>query len=140
MNPKVVAIFESFPNDVQQRLMEIRDVIFSVQSELNEMDRVEETVKWGEPSYTTLGGSTVRLGWKSATPDTIFIYFHCQTKLVATFRELYSDHLQFEGNRAMVLPMEGPIPQEIIRQCILIALTYHKRKHLPLLGAVVEEM
>ena len=39
----------------------------------------------------TKSGSTVRIDQVKAVPDQIAIYFHCQTDLVATFRELYPE-------------------------------------------------
>jgi hypothetical protein len=80
------------------------------------------------------GGSTVRFDWKERTPQHYFIFFNCKTKLVDTFRELYSDDLEFEGNRAIVLTLSDPIPRAILQHCIELSLTYKSIKHLPLLG------
>lgn len=76
----------------------------------------------------------LRIGWKAAIPDQYALYFHCKTRLVETFRELYGDTLRFEGNRAIVFNMQDPLPLEILKHCILLALTYHRRKNKPLLG------
>jgi hypothetical protein len=75
------------------------------------------------------------MDWKPQTPDRYFLFFHCQTKLVDTFRELYSSSLEFQGNRAIVLGVEKELPEKVIRHCIALAFRYKAIKHLPLLGA-----
>jgi hypothetical protein len=62
------------------------------------------------------------------------MYFNCRTKLVDTFRELYRDQFKFYGNRAIVFHEGDEIPIDALKHCILLALTYHRRKHLPMLG------
>ena len=48
---------------------------------------------------------------------------------------LYPNTLTFEGNRAIVLHKTADLPIAPLKHCISIALTYHRRKKLPLLGA-----
>jgi len=62
------------------------------------------------------------------------MYFHCKTKLVDTFKELYRDILKFEGNRAIIFDMKDKIPVNELKHSIELSLTYHQRKNLPLLG------
>jgi hypothetical protein len=99
------------------------------------LGEVEETLKWGEPSYLVKKGCTVRFDWKPKYPEQYFIFFNCKTKLLDTFRELHSDVLQFEGNRAIVLNIHDPLPISAISQCLELSLKYKRIKHLPLLGA-----
>ena len=63
------------------------------------------------------------------------MFFHCRTSLVATFRELYMEKFTFEGDRAIVFHENDEIPIDELKHCISLALTYHRRKHLPMLGA-----
>ena len=63
------------------------------------------------------------------------MYFNCNTSLVDTFRELYGDVFMFEGNRAIVFGEADEIPVAELKHCISLALTYHRVKRLPLLGA-----
>ncbi|MDK1286822.1 DUF1801 domain-containing protein [Pseudoalteromonas umbrosa] len=133
MDRAVKACWQHYPEHVRDRLELLREVIFQVAHELDLGD-VEESLKWGEPSYKVALGSPVRIDWKPKTPNNYFLYFHCQTKLVDTFRELYSEALEFNGNRAIVLPLTEPLPKSIIKHCLELALTYQQRKHLPLLG------
>ncbi|GIO08686.1 hypothetical protein J31TS6_47140 [Brevibacillus reuszeri] len=95
---------------------------------------MEEVLKWGEPSYVTKKGSTIRIGWKKSIPNRYALYFNCNTSLVETFREIYRDTFNFEGNRAIVFDDEAVFLIDELKQCISAALTYHTRKHLPMLG------
>jgi hypothetical protein len=54
-------------------------------------------------------------------------YFHCQTDLVQTFRELYPK-LRYERNRAILLDAGEKLPEAELRHCVGLALTYHLRK------------
>ena len=65
---------------------------------------LEETLKWGEPSYLVKKGSTIRMDWKVKTPDQYAMYFKCTSKLVPTFRELFGDLFKYEKNRAILFP------------------------------------
>ena len=114
--------------------MYLRRLILETASESDDIEKLEETLKWGEPSYLTKGGSTIRIGLKKENPKQYAIYFHCKTKLVDTFREIYLGVFSFEGNRAIVFGENEEIPVEELKHCIYLALTYHSRKHLPMLG------
>ena len=126
--------FDEYPENARSRLKELRGIVFSIAEEL-ELGDIDESLKWGEPSYNVKTGSPLRMDWKLKSPTHCFLYFNCQTKLVDTYRELYSDVLEFQGNRAIVLPLSNPWPEEAVKHCIKLALTYQQLKHLPLLGA-----
>lgn len=126
--------FERYPETIQSELMALRSLILDMADELK-LGAVSESLKWSEPSYQVKDGSPVRMGWKEKTPQQFYLFFHCQTQLVDTFRQLYADELEFEGNRAMVFTLGQPMPEPQIKHCLQLALTYHRVKHLPLLGA-----
>jgi hypothetical protein len=134
-NPEVAAVFERYPPVMRKRLMLLRQLILDTAEKTEDVGPLEETLKWGEPSYIASGGSTIRMDWKPDKPDCYFLYFHCQTRLVDTFKELYGDKFRFEGNRAIVFLKDEEIPNEELKHCVYLALTYHMRKHLPMLGA-----
>ncbi|MDV7104620.1 DUF1801 domain-containing protein [Vibrio sp. TH_r3] len=120
--------FEQYPDDVRIRLEELRLLIFKLCSDLR-LNDIEESLKWGEPSYSVKTGSPVRLDWKLKSPNNYYLFFHCQTKLVDTFRELYDGTLQFQGNRAIVLSLSEPLPTKAITHCLELALTYQQWKN-----------
>lgn len=134
MDKEVKIRFDEYPAHVRIRLEALRSLIFGLACELD-LGEVEESLKWGEPSYRVKTGSPLRLDWKLKSPNYYYLFFNCQTKLVDTFRALYGEELAFQGNRAIVLPLSKPIPESIIKHCLALALTYQQRKHLPLLGS-----
>lgn len=134
MNSIVTTKFVSYPENARTQLMRIRNLIFEA-AEDSELGEITETLKWGEPSYLAREGSTVRIDWKQKCPHQLFVYFHCKTRLVDTFREVYRGVFNFEGNRAIVLPISGELPLKELKHCISMSLQYHEIKHLPLLGA-----
>lgn len=133
-NQNVAKTFQSYPEDIRRNLLNLRQLILDVASDTADIGNLDETLKWGEPSYLAKGGSTVRIGWKNSRPEHYAVYFNCNTKLVDTFKEVYSDTFNFEGNRAIVFHQKDTLPAEALRHCIALALQYHKLKHLPLLG------
>lgn len=134
MNNEIREKFNSYPHEARAKLLALRKLIFEVASELEGIGELQETLKWGEPSYISKIGSTIRIGWKESNPSQYAMYFHCQTKLVDTFRELYREDLHFEGNRAIIFKLNAQVPKCILKQCISLALSDHRVKHLPLLG------
>lgn len=129
--------FDQYPSHIKPTLESLRQMIYDLVLDLNLGD-IEETLKWGEPSFKVKSGSPIRIDYKTATPDHCYIFLNCQTKLVDTYRELYSDVLEFQGNRAIVLNVNNKTHTSVttaIKHCLTLALTYQKVKHLPLLGA-----
>ncbi|WP_157276629.1 DUF1801 domain-containing protein [Paenibacillus sp. Soil766] len=133
-NSKVAAVFDNYPKRIQQKMWFLRELILDTATETSGVDTVEETLKWGEPSYLTKNGSTIRINWKKSNPHQYAMYFNCQTMLVDTFKELFRDTFKYEGNRAIVFDENDQIPVDELKQCISSSLTYHTRKHLPMLG------
>lgn len=134
MKPEVEAKFSTYPVAAREQLRRIRDLVLSVVVE-DDLGEVEETLKWGEPSFLVKGGSTIRMDWKPNDPDVIKVYFHCQTSLIETFKEIYRDEFVYEGKRAIVIPL-GAAESAPLKHCLKMALQYHRLKHLPLLGAI----
>lgn len=133
-NPDVAQVFENYPKQIRVKLMHLRQLVLDTASETPGVSELEETLKWGEPSYFTKSGSTIRIAWKKSNPDQYAMYFHCKTKLVDTFKELYRNKFRYEGNRAIVFNQNDKIPVNELRHCIILSLTYHRIKNLPMLG------
>jgi hypothetical protein len=126
--PAVEAVFQAYPGAVRQRLLALRRLIFATAASTAGVGRIEETLKWGRPSYLThpKSGSTIRID--QVPPGSYALYVHCQTNLVASFRELYPTELAYGGNRSILLDAGRDPPEAILRHCIALALTYHSRK------------
>ncbi|ALT00506.1 DUF1801 domain-containing protein [Lacimicrobium alkaliphilum] len=134
MKSEIEAKFATYPAEAQRQLEAVRRLIFLVAEE-NHLGNVEETLKWGEASYLVKGGTTIRMDWKAKDPNAIKVCFHCQTRLIETFREIYQDEFEYEGKRAIVIPLDATLKEDPLGHCLQMALTYHSLKHRPLLGA-----
>jgi len=89
---------------------------------------LEESLKWGEASYVptkSRTGSPLRIARHDEANGAL--YFNCNTLLVEQFRSRFADELEYSGNRAIVLGVEDELPNEILRDCVRDALTYHWR-------------
>ena len=133
-NHDVVSVFDNYPDHVRDKMTHLRNYIVETADEIEGITTIEETLKWGEPSYLTKKGSTIRIDWKKKKPDQYAIYFNCSSRLVETFRMVYKDTFEFEGNRAIVFQLNDVLPKDELKKCLTAGLTYHKVKQLPLLG------
>jgi hypothetical protein len=132
---EVLEVFKTYPKPMREKLLFLRQLIIETATEIEGSIELEETLKWGEPSYVSNIGSTIRMGWKKSKPEQYALYFHCKTILIDTFKELYGGTFRFEGNRAIVFVKDDKVPANELKHCIFLSLTYHQRKSLPLLGA-----
>lgn len=133
-NPKVDSIFANYPDSVRDQMQQLRELVIETAEEIPEISHLEETLKWGEPSFVTKNGSTLRMDWKEKTPNQYAMYFQCNSRLVDTFRLVFDHKFEFEGKRAIVFQLSQRIPVLELKECIKAALTYHKVKHLITLG------
>jgi Domain of unknown function (DU1801) len=133
-DPAVDAVFNAYPKPLKAKLLALRRLIFDTAKTTKGVGELEETLKWGQPSYLTAGtksGSTIRIDRVKSSANQYAVYFHCQTDLVATFRELYPNELSYSGNRAVILDADDEIPDAALRHCLGLALTYHLNKRKP---------
>ena len=133
-SPDVESVFNNYPDPVRDKLLNLRRLIVEAAKEIEEVTKLEETLKWGEPSYLAKNGSTIRIDWKKNKPKQYAMYFKCTSKLVSTFKTVYGDLFDFEGTRAIVFQVDGDVPEIELKNCIRAGLAYHKVKQLPMLG------
>ena len=122
-------MFEAYPAALRKRLPALRALVLDTAARTDGAGRLTETLKWGQPSYLTeetRSGSTVRID-RRKRGDGYAIYFHCQSGLVPTFRELYSDTFRYDGKRALVFKAGERLPVRALRHCIALAPTHHLR-------------
>lgn len=130
-NPEVAALFESYPKEIKAKLLSLRRLIFHVASRTSGVGELEETLKWGQPSYLTTqtqSGSLLRIDQIKSQEGKYAMFFHCQTTLVDTFREMYRDQFEFGGNRSIIFNVKDDVPVKELSHCISMALTYHLNK------------
>jgi Domain of unknown function (DU1801) len=133
-DPAVDAVFSAYPKPVKAKLLALRRLIFDTAGNTEGVGVLEETLKWGQPSYLTpetKSGSTIRIDRLKSSANQYAVYFHCQTDLVETFRNLYPTELSYGGNRSIILNAEDAIPEPELRHCVALALTYHLNKRKP---------
>lgn len=132
-SPKVDEIFAAYPTNVREKMRYLRALVIETAEEAG-IDELHETLKWGEPSYVTKNGSTLRMDWKEKSPEQYAMYFQCTSRLVDTFRMVFDHKFQYLGNRAIVFQLKQSVPEVELKECIKASLTYHKVKHLVTLG------
>ena len=133
-NPKVNDKFNNYPESVREKMQFLRQLVIETAEETDGVEALEETLKWGEPSFVTKNGSTLRMDWKERTPGQYAMYFQCSSRLVDTFRMVFSHQFRYEGKRAIVFQLNEKIPVQELKECIKASLIYHDVKHLITLG------
>ncbi|WP_369721441.1 DUF1801 domain-containing protein [Bradyrhizobium sp. LLZ17] len=124
---EVSRAFDAFPLPIRRRLLEVRKLIFATAKAHDDVGRLTETLKWGEPAYLTEetgSGSTIRLG-RVKDSERAAILFNCRTTLVDTFRERFPDRFEYRQTRALLLDFAGALPTQELTVCLSLALTYH---------------
>lgn len=127
------SVFKDYPKHVLPKMYALRQLIIEVANDL-QIPVLEETLKWGEPSFVAKGGSTIRMDWKAKSADFYALFFICSTRLVETFREVHGDIFKYEKNRAIIFHFDDQLPTTELKSCIKAALDYKKVKDLPFLG------
>ena len=128
---QVDAVFAGYAEPVRTRLLALRELIFATAAETDGVGQLIETLKWGQPAYLTerpRTGSTLRIDALKGTDTGYAMFVHCQTTLVSTYREIYPDTFRFDGNRALLFSADLAVPEEPLKHCIALALTYHRRR------------
>ncbi len=125
--PKAVAdAFAAYPAAARTRLLRLRKIVRDTAAKMDGV-ALEETLKWGQPAYLAKGGSTIRIDALKKDPKRVAMYFICHTDLIATFRELYPE-LTYDGNRAILMSARGKLPEDALRHCVSLALTYRSKR------------
>lgn len=133
-DPRVDSVFANYPDFVRDKMQYLRKLVIEMAEEMKDVTVLEETLKWGEPSFITKNGSTLRMDWKEKTPDQYAMYFQCTSRLIDTFRLTYDHKFQFEGKRAIVFRLNQKIPELELKECVKASLNYHKVKDQMTLG------
>ena len=122
----VEAVFRAHAPAMRAKLLKLRGIILATAAKMDGVGEIVETLRWGQPSYIAKGGSTIRIDAVKTEPGRYAMYFICHTDLIARFREHYPQ-LDYGGNRSILLHTRERIPEDALRHCISMALTY-KRK------------
>jgi len=120
-SPAVSAAFEAFEPALRAQLLDLRALIYDTAAHLD-IPALDESLKWGQPSYTTLKSTPIRLGATKAGAGAIFT--HCQSRVIPDFRTLFPTAFTYDGNRAVHIDPTAPLPKNALRLLITAALTY----------------
>jgi len=121
-------VYASYGGLQGEKLSALRGLVLDVAANTDGVGQIEECLKWGQPSFVTVkpkSGSTIRIDTVKDSDTEYAMYFICHTNLVDRFRELYPDTFNFVGNRTLLFDVSQPVPEEELRHCIAMALTYH---------------
>ncbi len=124
----VEEVYSSYPGEQGEKLRALREIVLEVAAATDGVGTIEECLKWGQPSFVTVkpkSGSTIRVDAVKGSKSQVAMYFICHTNLVDRFRELYPDEFDYAGNRALVFDVQASVPDEELRHCVAMALTYH---------------
>ncbi|MFV0267469.1 MAG: DUF1801 domain-containing protein [Draconibacterium sp.] len=133
-NPQVEAVFANYPDFVRDKMQHLRELVIETAEETEGVTDLEETLKWGEPSFVTKNGSTLRMDWKEKAPEQYAMYFQCTSRLVDTFRLVFDHKFKYEGKRAIVFQLNQKVPELELKECIKASLRYHNVKDQITLG------
>ncbi len=133
-NPEFEKKLKSYPDFVRDKMKDLRELVIETAEEVPEITDLEETLKWGEPSFLTKTGSTLRMDWKKKTPNQYQMYFKCTSRLVETFKLMFGELFEYEHNRAIIFQLDQEISKEELKKCIKATLMYHKVKNDLTLG------
>ena len=122
----VAAVFAGWPQPVRVRANRIRAIIYEVADETGS-GPVEETLKWGQPSFSNgKAGTPLRLGHVPSDAMPLRLLAHCATTLIDQCRTRF-DELTYETNRAICLSDTAPLPETELKACIALAQRYHAK-------------
>jgi len=127
--PDVARVFDALPPAQATRLRALRTLILDTAAGTDGVGPLTETLKWGEPAYLTertRSGSTLRIGPVKGRSDRVALFVNCRTALADTFRERFGPALQIDGDRAVLVDVDIPPDEEVLRACIALTLTYHR--------------
>lgn len=132
MDKAVKEKFSAYPDHVRPKMEFLREIILDVAANTGGVGQLEETLKWGEPSYLTTktkSGTTIRIDWKAKSPEQYAMYVNCKTTLVDSYRSLFPNTFTYEGDRAVIFGLDEKLAEDELRLCIQMALRYHLDKN-----------
>ena len=129
-NAPIQNVIARYPGPIADALMHLRRLVLETAEQTKDAGEVEETLKWGQPSFLTVrpkSGTTIRIDRDTSGNGDVALFVSCQSSLVSEWRALYP-HLTFGGDRSVHFNLGSGLPENEIRHMISMALTYHVKK------------
>ena len=82
-NSAVARVFKSYPRKTRSKLLVLRQLIFDAAAETEGVGELEESLKWGEPAYTTKAsksGTTIRIDCQKSDSGKYAMYLRGQVR------------------------------------------------------------
>lgn len=126
-NKNIAELFSDYSGDVAKGLLHLRTMIYEEAQANPNIDALEESLKWGQPSYVSKNraGTPIRLGVEKKSPGTFGLYVNCSTNLIETVKHIYGDKFTYDGNRGILFHQKDALPEDALRHIINLALAYH---------------
>mgnify|MGYP000267365233 FL=1 len=100
--PEIEPVFGRYASGVREGLTRLRDLILDVAEEVD-AGPLEETLKWGQPSYLTKRsktGTPIRIDGDKNDEAAFALFVNCQTSLVEEWKDRF-EHSCYGGNRSV---------------------------------------
>ena len=126
----LLAHINHWPDAAKARLWECRALFHQIADQAD-VGRLDETLKWGQPSWRpvkTRTGSTLRAGWHIDHPDVLSLFVDCKTDLAVRMRDNYPQLPMNDGRRQIGLRLDAPLPRQAILHLAEMTFTYHRAK------------
>lgn len=123
---EIQAAYDAFPPAVKSGTMALRTLIYETAMGISDLAAPTECLRWGQPSYITPIGSTLRIGIPKS--GGFALYAHCQSTIISQFAQGFGADFQIEGNRAVLFRSKDDIQPKKLRLMIEHALTYKRKK------------
>lgn len=128
-HPSITAALSTYPPAIRKKILTLRSLIYEIANSTEGVGAIEETLKWGEPSFAPKNpksGTAIRLAWHKKTPDQFGLYVHCGTNLIPTFKKKYPSKFKYDKTRGIIFSKTSTVSSKEIRAFITNALTYYK--------------
>jgi hypothetical protein len=89
MKPQVAEAFAAIPPGLRPKLAALRRLILDIAAKTEGVGDLDETLKWGQPSYLThktKSGTTIRIGAIKGSDQLYALFVNCQTGTAGTSR------------------------------------------------------
>jgi hypothetical protein len=125
-DPNIQAAYDAFPPAARSGALALRALIYEAAKGVEDLAPPTECLRWGQPSYITPIGSTLRIGVPKS--GGFALYAHCQSTIISEFAQTFGADFRIEGNRAVLFQSAHDIQPEKLRLMIEHALTYKRKK------------
>lgn len=84
---------------------------------------LEETVKWGQPSFKALNGTPVRIGTPKSGGFGLFV--SCSSTVIADYAATFEG--RFDGNRGVLFESVAEAESQPLEMLLMRAFRYHEK-------------